>query len=325
MFIPKAAEILTISSPDRTYKNAPITRRAMCASHVHPLHEGKFAMNALFSGKPATKAALYLFSVSIGLGATGHAMAQTAQFSSEADSISGSVMKTNLLTGITQTTTIEPVDQSTTSVSGSNNQSAPSAEQTIDGITVYKFSDINNSTDAAYTANTDDGDGNATLGTGNLLQGIVSWTSISTLLKCKTDSNVQGQIDCSSQQEISGLAINGIKVPPGTYPAGATFPVSGTINDPNCLLDGIPGQETFSGELILQPSTITGYGTTQGNAHLTGVYLNGTATCSVRNLLDHLVVFVFYETEKESLTNDYLVYHDNSFAATYQLWKTILK
>lgn len=32
-------------------------------------------------------------------------------------------------------------------------------------------------------------------------------------------------------------------------------------------------------------------------------------------------MFVFYETEKEGLTNDHLVYHDNSFAATYQLWK----
>jgi hypothetical protein len=33
------------------------------------------------------------------------------------------------------------------------------------------------------------------------------------------------------------------------------------------------------------------------------------------------IVFVFYETEKEGLTNDHLVYHDNSFATTYQLWK----
>ena len=253
----------------------------MCASHVHPLHEGKFAMNALFSGKPVTKAALYLFSASLGLGAAGHAMAQTAQFSSEADSIMGTVTKTDFLTGIMQTTTINPVDQSTTNVSGSNNQSALSAEQTINGIMVYNLTGIDNSTDAAYTASTDDGDGNATLGTSDLLQGLVSLKSISTPLDCKTDSNVQGQIDCSSQQVISGLAINGIMVAPGTYPAGATFSVMGTIKDANCLLDGALGQETFSGTLILQPSSIMGDGTKQGKISLMGMNLSGTATCGV--------------------------------------------
>ena len=238
-------------------------------------------MNALFNGKPATKVALYLLSASLGLGATGHAIAQTEQFTSEAGSISGTVMKTDLLTGIMQTTTINPVDQSITSVSGSNNQSALSAEQTINGIMVYNFSGIDNSTDAADTASTDDGDGNVTLGPSNLLQGLVSWNSSSIPLSCKTDSNVPGQIDCSTQQVISGLAINGIMMARGTYPAGTAFPVSGTINDPNCLLDGILGQETFSGELTLQQSTITGYGTTQGEIGLTGIYLNGVATCSV--------------------------------------------
>lgn len=247
----------------------------MCASHVHPLNEGKFAMNALFSGKPATKAALYLFCASLDLGAAGHAMAQTAQFSSEADSIMGTVTKTDAITGIMQTTTINPVDQSTTSVSGSNNQSALSAEQTINGIMVYNLTGIDNSTNDADTASTDDGNGNATLGTSNLLEGLVSLRSISTPLNCKTDSNVQGQIDCSSQQVISGLAINGIMVAPGTYPSGATFPVVGTIKDPNCLL----GQETFSGMLRLQPSSIMGYGTTQGEINLTGINLSGTATC----------------------------------------------
>ncbi|KAJ5088636.1 hypothetical protein N7456_012252 [Penicillium angulare] len=40
-----------------------------------------------------------------------------------------------------------------------------------------------------------------------------------------------------------------------------------------------------------------------------------------RNLMDHLIVFMFYETEKAGLTNDYAVYHDNNFETTYQLWK----
>lgn len=238
-------------------------------------------MNALFSGKPAIKAAFYLFSASLGLGAAGHAMAQTAKFYSEADSIMGTVTKTDAITGIMQTTTINPVAQSNTSVSGSNNQSALSAEQTINGIMVYKLTGIDNSTNDADTANTDDGDGNVTLGTSSVLQGLVSWNSSSTPLNCNVDSIMQSQIDCSSQQVISGLAINGNMVAPGTYPAGATFSVSGTIKDPNCLLGGIIGQEIFNGELILQPSTTTGDGTAQGKVDLTGMNLSGTATCSV--------------------------------------------
>ncbi|RAL10303.1 GMC family oxidoreductase [Aspergillus homomorphus CBS 101889] len=40
-----------------------------------------------------------------------------------------------------------------------------------------------------------------------------------------------------------------------------------------------------------------------------------------QNLLDHMIVFMFYETEKPGLTNDYLVHHDDSFKKSYALWK----
>ncbi|KAL1966341.1 hypothetical protein VTN77DRAFT_4694 [Rasamsonia byssochlamydoides] len=40
-----------------------------------------------------------------------------------------------------------------------------------------------------------------------------------------------------------------------------------------------------------------------------------------KNLMDHLIVFAFYETDKPGLTNDYLVYHDDNFQKTYALWK----
>jgi choline dehydrogenase-like flavoprotein len=33
------------------------------------------------------------------------------------------------------------------------------------------------------------------------------------------------------------------------------------------------------------------------------------------------IVFMFYETEKEGLTNDFHVYHDDNLAKTYQQWK----
>ncbi|KKK16266.1 putative GMC oxidoreductase [Aspergillus rambellii] len=39
------------------------------------------------------------------------------------------------------------------------------------------------------------------------------------------------------------------------------------------------------------------------------------------NLMDHLIVFMFYETEQEGLTTCHKVYHDNNFAKAYQEWK----
>ncbi|KAL4871441.1 hypothetical protein BDV12DRAFT_206562 [Aspergillus spectabilis] len=40
-----------------------------------------------------------------------------------------------------------------------------------------------------------------------------------------------------------------------------------------------------------------------------------------KNLMDHLIVFMFYETEQAGLTNCHKVYHDDSFDKTYQEYK----
>lgn len=40
-----------------------------------------------------------------------------------------------------------------------------------------------------------------------------------------------------------------------------------------------------------------------------------------KNLLDHLIVFVFYEVLKDGLTNDHLVYHDDAAEASYMLYQ----
>lgn len=40
-----------------------------------------------------------------------------------------------------------------------------------------------------------------------------------------------------------------------------------------------------------------------------------------RNLMDHLIVFIYYETEKSGLTNDYLLYHGDAFRESYRQWK----
>ncbi|KAK6851280.1 hypothetical protein PG989_014461 [Apiospora arundinis] len=40
-----------------------------------------------------------------------------------------------------------------------------------------------------------------------------------------------------------------------------------------------------------------------------------------RNLMDHLIVFMFYETEKAGLTTDHLVFHGDALKDTYEQWK----
>ncbi|KAL1648116.1 hypothetical protein SLS58_002443 [Diplodia intermedia] len=40
-----------------------------------------------------------------------------------------------------------------------------------------------------------------------------------------------------------------------------------------------------------------------------------------KNLMDHAITFVFYETNKPELTNDHLAYYDGALASSYQLYK----
>ncbi|KAH7355722.1 hypothetical protein BKA66DRAFT_475102 [Pyrenochaeta sp. MPI-SDFR-AT-0127] len=40
-----------------------------------------------------------------------------------------------------------------------------------------------------------------------------------------------------------------------------------------------------------------------------------------KNLMDHVLCFIFYEVAQPNLTNDYLAYHDNAIASTYQLYQ----
>jgi len=205
------------------------------------------------------------------LGAGTIAQAQTAQVSTEADAISGTVTKTAL--GIfPDTITIAAVDPAP-SPSGSSNTQAASASQNILGVEVYNFSniwDITNDTAA-----------DATTGDGSLLGGLVTWTSINNPMGCVPDGENASQIDCSSTEGFHALTINGVAVLTGTYPAGSSFPVNGTINDPQCLL----GTETFSGTLTIQDSQITGQGTNTLSYNLTGLHLAGLATCRTLNLV----------------------------------------
>ncbi|ATY67472.1 Glucose-methanol-choline oxidoreductase [Cordyceps militaris] len=40
-----------------------------------------------------------------------------------------------------------------------------------------------------------------------------------------------------------------------------------------------------------------------------------------KNLMDHLIVFIFYEVDQPGLTNDHLIYPEAAFTKSYELWK----
>ena len=219
-----------------------------------------------------------LVSVALGLGQ--NSSAQTAQVSSEADAVSGTVTKT-VLGLLPQTVTIAPVDQSNTLTSGSNDVPAASASQTVLGVEVYNLGTVDDSTSASYTATLDGGVGTASTAAGSLLGGLVTWKSNIEPLNCAIDPTVAGQIDCSSIQTTYGMTINGVAVPPGSYPSGASFPVNGNITDAQCGL----GAETFSGSLITQESQVTGIGTAAVSIKQIGMHLLGDATCRTLGLV----------------------------------------
>lgn len=225
-------------------------------------------------------AILLMSIVSVAVGLSRSANAQTAQFSTEADAVSGTVTK-SILGLIDETVTIAPVDQSSTVTSGDNNVHAASDSQTVLGVEVYNLGTVDDSTSASYTATLDGGLGTASTAAGSLLGGLVTWQSNIDPLNCTIDPTVAGQIDCSSIQTTYGLTINGVAVAPGTYPSGASFAVTGTLADAECGL----GVETFSGSLITQEPQITGDGTDDVTLKIVGLHLLGEATCRTLGLI----------------------------------------
>ena len=80
---------------------------------------------------------------------------------------------------------------------------------------------------------------------------------------------------------VTSLTLGGTRVPPGTYPPGTQFPVTGTISDPGCLL----GSETFKGVWTVLSSTLSGQGTREVTWTVNNGELTGTATCKTAALV----------------------------------------
>ncbi|KAK9419017.1 putative GMC oxidoreductase [Seiridium unicorne] len=92
--------------------------------------------------------------------------------------------------------------------------------------------------------------------------------------------------------------------------------------------DGTPAEITASKEVIVSggaycsPNVLnrSGLGRKQDLERL-GIDVLVDLPGVGQNLMDHLIVFMFYETEQKGLTNDHLAYHDNGIATSYKLWK----
>jgi hypothetical protein len=178
--------------------------------------------------------------------------------------------------------TISPVDQSTTTGSGSNDNAANSASQYVFGVRVYNIANVNDSTSDSETVSLDEGVADASSGAVSLLNGLVTFASNDDPLTCTPDaSDPTTAVDCTSTETTTGLTIAGTPVAAGTYPAGTSFNVQGRISDPECLA----GTETFTGILTLQTSNFSGLGTDAASINLTGIELVGDAVCESLDLI----------------------------------------
>lgn len=209
-------------------------------------------------------------------------VAQTAQFSSEADAISGTVTH-SVLGPLPTIVNIAPVDQSNTDTTGSHDVSGASVSQTLFGVEVYNFENVDDFTKDDETASADDGFGEAKTGKGSLLGGLITWTGNDNSLTCSPDPiNPTTQVDCTSTAVARDLTINGVAIPHGNYSSGSTFPVNGQIvGDGSSCPSGV-GVESFTGYLVIQESTIT-QNLTTGTISLTvnGMHLLGNSTCVI--------------------------------------------
>lgn len=142
-----------------------------CAAETsYDQNKKKIMQSTMKSSTGMYAVTLAMATMALTLALTRNATAQTDQFSSEADAISGTVTKT-LVGLLPSTVTIAPVDQSNTTNSGSNDDSAASASQIVFGVTFYDFNGVNDSTSDSDSPGTDGGTADAATTNGSLLGG----------------------------------------------------------------------------------------------------------------------------------------------------------
>jgi hypothetical protein len=238
------------------------------------------AMHAIRNSRGMKTLATAFFVATFGLGSAGYAQTtkNTFVFASEADSFSASA--TQITLGLLpSTSTVAPVDQSETTTSGSNSESAPFINENVNGVVIDQSEDNENSTDAGGSGN--QANASSSSGSGSALGGLVTWNNLSVQLTCLPDSNVGDQIDCTTYVTITGLFINGQPATTaGGIAPGTSIPVSGNIPDTNCPL----GTDSFSGNIVLDNSILNS-GTEQGSDTEIAMQITGTATCKTADLV----------------------------------------
>ena len=193
-------------------------------------------------------------------------------FTAEADAISGTYQCPGR-----STQTISPVDQSITTVDGSSDVPASSATLSACGQEIYRFFNIDDRTDASDSPTADFGEGVATTGVGELLGGIVRWTASSDDLRCDDvgDFADHSDVACTDDTTITGLAIGGSPVTPGSYAPGTEF----RITDLQILSSSCLGVEEFTGTLTLLEAVTTGNDTNAAETDVTTLHLRGSSRC----------------------------------------------
>lgn len=178
------------------------------------------------------------------LGFTHNANALPGTTGAQADAISATITKT--IAGQAPITTI--IDPTVLSSAGypynestfNDEQSAGSASQTVYGVVVYDFLDVDDST---FGANgTDVATAQTKSGISSLLGGLVKWDSNDNPATCSINADSDpSSFSCGATETISGPTVNNVAVPLASFPAGTLIPVNGAISDPQCST----GTETF--------------------------------------------------------------------------------
>lgn len=202
-----------------------------------------------------------------------YAVAQGPQSSADAYIISGTVTKT--VSGSTPNTfTIAPVAPSASTGSGSNENAVPSDSQTVFGVEIYNFSNIDVLTVINNTPSTRNADSKT--GPGSLLGGSVAWDSLDNDLFCFVSTSTgTASVSCTAGVNTGGLTIHNSPVEVGSFPAGWLLFVDGPLNDSLCS-----GTENFSGSITLEETQTSGDGTEILSTSTIGMHLVGTATCA---------------------------------------------
>jgi hypothetical protein len=275
------------------------------------------AMHAIRNNRGMKTLATALLVATFGVGGAGYAQTQTqnGQFSSEANSDTGTATQT--LAGLLPSTqTWGPDDQSETTTAGSNSEPTPSVTETINGVTTYQSEDDDNSTDAG--GGNDQANASSSSGSGSALGGLVSWSNLSIQETCLPDSNIDDQIDCTTYESITDLLINGQPAATaGSFAPGTSIPISGSIPDTNCLL----GADKFSGNLVLDNSILNS-GTEQGSDTEIAIQITGTATCYTADLLPLYTTTYNEQIGGPDISYDYTVEKQSKYI--YPLYKDVL-